>query len=344
MGAELKTALWVDRIASPDNTMGPMVPPRATSCFCPAEMAISRNIPLAAALVLTASLAHAVDCPPFFYSNLPRDREWYYGVGRDKDVGRARDMGVINLAKMVTGEVGGWDERQIWELAGPGFDRATVAATVGEMLPGRASLLGGWEQDDHVRCKGQSYVLVRVEKSRVNHFIRHDKKLQRNLRRKLPFGNAETKVESPAPVPVTETISAPPDADDLQFKGFQPSEGSSKTSDLLGGVLVLLIPGGVQFAGADQENDGLLKGLFTLGATGGLIATSISWESYSHSSSGSPAARATAHRAANNALALATVVHLWGIRSGWRMLDAKTGGVSLAPTERGVEVAWSRRF
>ena len=70
-------------------------------------------------------------CPPSWYSSLPRDGEWYYGVGKGADAEAARENAHLNLEKQVGGEP------------------------------------VGWEQDDFQECQNEQYALVRVEKSRV---------------------------------------------------------------------------------------------------------------------------------------------------------------------------------
>ena len=80
--------------------------------------------------------------PPAFYESLPRDREWYYGVGKSSDTANARDAAVENLAKQVRGD----------------------------LFAGSAPLVG-WEQDDSRRCDGVSYVLVRIEKEQAQKSI-----------------------------------------------------------------------------------------------------------------------------------------------------------------------------
>ncbi len=127
---------------------------------------------LATALLLLASAAAAKeDCvPPAFYTSLPRDREWYYGVARDPDTDKARDQALRNLGKQVGGDVEGWPKEKVAAVAGPCRDKWEVAASVGKLLP-RSTLLAGWEQDDFLRCGGFSYVLVRIEKERVERFM-----------------------------------------------------------------------------------------------------------------------------------------------------------------------------
>ncbi len=121
------------------------------------------------------------DCvPPTFYTNLPRDREYYYGVSRDSDTDHARDLAIRNLGKQVTGEVEGWEQAKVDEIAGPGQDRWKVAASVGKLLPG-STLLAGWEQDDFGRCNGYSYVLVRIEKERVERFVRGSAQFKKDV-------------------------------------------------------------------------------------------------------------------------------------------------------------------
>ncbi len=128
-----------------------------------------RFVPLL--LLAAVSAAAKEDCvPPAFYTSLPRDREWFYGVARDPDTDKARDQALRNLAKQVGGEVEGWPKEKVAAVAGPCRDKWEVAASVGKLLP-RSSLLAGWEQDDFERCAGFSYVLVRVEKERVERFM-----------------------------------------------------------------------------------------------------------------------------------------------------------------------------
>lgn len=119
-----------------------------------------------------AAPARAADCvPPAFYTSLPRDREWYYGVARDPDTDKARDLAIRNLGKQAAGDIEGWDAKDVEAVAGPCRDKWEVAASVGKLLP-KSSLLAGWEQDDFERCGAQSYVLVRIEKDRVARFVR----------------------------------------------------------------------------------------------------------------------------------------------------------------------------
>lgn len=108
--------------------------------------------------------------PPAFYRSLARDRDWYYGVGKNPDTDKARDAALINLAKQVTGNVGTSNDSRIRDIAGPGQGQLEVADKIGNLLP-QSNLLAGWEQDDHQRCNGISYVLIRIEKERVNKFI-----------------------------------------------------------------------------------------------------------------------------------------------------------------------------
>jgi hypothetical protein len=135
------------------------------------------------ALLAFAAVAAAAreQCePPTFYKSLPRDREFYYGVARATDTDQARDQAIRNLAKQATGEVEGWSQEAIDHLAGPGQDRWEVASAVGRLLPS-SSLLAGWEQDDFARCQGESYVLVRIEKARVERFVQGSSKFQGDL-------------------------------------------------------------------------------------------------------------------------------------------------------------------
>jgi hypothetical protein len=127
------------------------------------------------------SAAAKDDCvPPTFYTSLPRDRDYYYGVARDGDTDKAREQAIRNLGKQVTGEVEGWPADKIQEVAGPGRDKWEVAASVGRLLP-KSSLLAGWEQDGFERCGAFSYVLVRVEKDRVERFVRGSEKFKKEV-------------------------------------------------------------------------------------------------------------------------------------------------------------------
>lgn len=133
-------------------------------------------------LLLGATAANAKDdcAPPTFYTSLPRDRDYYYGVARDGDTDKAREQAIRNLGKQVTGDVEGWPAEKIAEVAGPGRDKWEVAAKVGKLLP-RSSLLAGWEQDGFERCGAYSYVLVRVEKDRVEKFVRGSEKFKKEV-------------------------------------------------------------------------------------------------------------------------------------------------------------------
>jgi hypothetical protein len=132
-------------------------------------------------LLALAASAAAEDCaPPSFYTSLPRDRDYYYGVARDPDTDKARDQAIRNLGKQVTGEVEGWSQDKIDEVAGPCQDKWEVAARVGKLLPASA-LLSGWEQDAFERCGNFSYVLVRVEKDRVERFVRGSDKFKKDV-------------------------------------------------------------------------------------------------------------------------------------------------------------------
>src|ERR1700674_2608681 len=103
---------------------------------------------LAHSLIWSSSDAGATDCvPPGFFTSLPRDNEWFYGVARDTDTEKAREAAVQNLGKQVSGGIEGWDDRQISEIAGPGQDRARVTEAVETILS--QTPLAGWEQDDH---------------------------------------------------------------------------------------------------------------------------------------------------------------------------------------------------
>lgn len=81
-------------------------------------------------------------CEPAFYRSLPRDRDWYYGAGKDRDTEKARAAALSSLAKQATG-----------------------ISTDGGALRG---LVAGWEQDDQQSCNGASYVLVRIQKKLVD--------------------------------------------------------------------------------------------------------------------------------------------------------------------------------
>jgi hypothetical protein len=137
---------------------------------------------LPAILLLTGAVsALAEDCvPPVFYTSLPRDRDYYYGVARETDTDKARDLAIRNLGKQVSGDVEGWDQDRIDALAGPCQDKFQVAANIGRLLP-KSTLLAGWEQDDFARCRGYSYVLVRIERDRVGRFIKESRKFRGDL-------------------------------------------------------------------------------------------------------------------------------------------------------------------
>lgn len=143
-------------------------------------------------LLATAAVAKEDCIPPGFYTSLPRDREWYYGVARDPDTDKAREQALRNLAKQAAGDVEAWPKEKIAELA-PCRDQWEVAAGVGKLLP-RSSLLAGWEQDDFERCAGQSYVLVRIEKERVERFLKGSDKFKSDLAASL--GKRLDKVEA----------------------------------------------------------------------------------------------------------------------------------------------------
>lgn len=115
--------------------------------------------------------------PPVFYQSVPRDSDWYYGVGKDIDTDRARDIALINLGKQVTGSLQGIDSASMSQIVEMGVDRTRASETIGNLLPS-SSLLAGWEQDDHSRCAGISYVLVRIEKIRVTRFLKEDQKFR----------------------------------------------------------------------------------------------------------------------------------------------------------------------
>ena len=136
---------------------------------------------LIALFALAVPAAAKEDCdPPSFYTSLPRDREYYYGVARDPDTDKAREQAIRNLGKQVTGDLEGWSQDKIDEVAGPCRDKWEVAASVGKLLPASA-LLAGWEQDGFERCDGRSYVLVRVEKDRVERFVRGSDKFKKDV-------------------------------------------------------------------------------------------------------------------------------------------------------------------
>ncbi len=139
--------------------------------------------PLALLLLTVCSAAAAAkdDCdPPPWYTSLPRDRDYYYGVARDPDTDRARDQALRNLGKQVTGDIEGWPADKIAEVAGPCRDKWEVAAGVGRLLP-KSALLAGWEQDGFERCNGFSYTLVRVEKDRVERFVRGSDRFKKDV-------------------------------------------------------------------------------------------------------------------------------------------------------------------
>ncbi|MCX5794230.1 MAG: hypothetical protein NTY77_01885 [Elusimicrobia bacterium] len=115
--------------------------------------------------------------PPSFYTSLPRDREWYYGVAKDPDTDKARLQAIKNLGKQVTGDLEVWDSTDVEKVAGPGRDRWEVAKEVGRLLP-QSTLLAGWEQDDFEKCNDYSYVLVRIEKERVKKFVQENAKFK----------------------------------------------------------------------------------------------------------------------------------------------------------------------
>ncbi len=135
--------------------------------------------------ILAPDLAYAKGCePPAFYRSLPRDREWYYGAGKGADAGKARDQAIRSLGKQVTGDVEGWDEAAIDGVAGAGHDRWDVAKKIGALLP-RSTLLSGLEQDDSDQCDGVSYAMVRVEKARVDRFLKESSKFKSDLAESL---------------------------------------------------------------------------------------------------------------------------------------------------------------
>lgn len=145
-------------------------------------------------LLFALSASAKEDCvPPAFYTSLPRDREWYYGVARDPDTDKAREQALRNLAKQAAGDVEAWPNEKVTALAGPCRDKWEVAAGVGKLLP-TSSLLAGWEQDDFERCAGQSYVLVRIQKERVERFLKESGKFKKDLVASL--GRRLEKVES----------------------------------------------------------------------------------------------------------------------------------------------------
>jgi len=135
---------------------------------------------LLAVLLAPAALAAENCVPPTFYTSLPRDRDYYYGVARDPDTDKARDLAIRNLGKQVSGDVEGWSQDRLDALAGPCRDKFQVAASVGRLLP-KSDLLAGWEQDDFERCAGFSYVLVRIEKERVARFLRESRTFRKDL-------------------------------------------------------------------------------------------------------------------------------------------------------------------
>jgi hypothetical protein len=98
---------------------------------------------------------------PWFYEKVPRDDEWYYGVGKDPDTDRARIAALSNLVAQATGRVGGGESGRESGRASPDENAAED----------RAGLLAGWEQDDFGRCDAISYVLVRIEKARVRSYL-----------------------------------------------------------------------------------------------------------------------------------------------------------------------------
>jgi hypothetical protein len=132
-------------------------------------------------ITLSAAAAAKEDCdPPTWYTSLPRDRDYYYGVARDPDTDAARAQALRNLGKQVTGDIEGWPAEKIAEVAGPCRDKWEVAAGVGQLLP-KSTLLAGWEQDGFERCAGFSYTLVRVEKDRVERFVRGSDKFKKEV-------------------------------------------------------------------------------------------------------------------------------------------------------------------
>ncbi len=141
------------------------------------------RIVLAALALLAAACAAraADDCtPPTFYTSLPRDQDYYYGVARDPDTELAREAAIRNLGRQAGAEVEGWSAERVAALAGPCRDKFQVAAGVGRLLP-KSDLLSGWEQDDFARCGGFSYVLVRIEKERVARFLKESARFHREL-------------------------------------------------------------------------------------------------------------------------------------------------------------------
>ena len=131
-------------------------------------------------LCWTAGSVSAENCsPPNFYTSLPRDRDWFYGVARDSDTDRARDAAVRNLGKQVSGGIEGWDEKQAAAIARHGRDRASADKAVDAVLI--KTPLAGWEQDDFVRCSGYSYVLVRIQKEKARAFFRENKILEKTI-------------------------------------------------------------------------------------------------------------------------------------------------------------------
>lgn len=136
---------------------------------------------LLALLSAPAPASAADDCAaPTWYTSLPRDREYYYGVARATDTEAARQGALRNLAKQVTGEIEGWPTDKVAEVAGPCRDKWEVAASVGRLLPS-SSLLSGWEQDGFESCGANRFVLVRVEKDRVERFVRGSDRFKKEV-------------------------------------------------------------------------------------------------------------------------------------------------------------------
>gem|GEM_PF-1709509 len=135
-------------------------------------------------LVPTASSGKEDCTPPGFYASLPRDAEWFYGTAKDPDTDKAREHAIRNLGRQASGDIDGWTEADVDQLAGAGRDRAAVEQSVGRLLPS-STLLAGWEQDDFARCGGYSYVLVRIEKGAVRKFIKENRKFKDDLLQSL---------------------------------------------------------------------------------------------------------------------------------------------------------------
>ncbi len=138
---------------------------------------------IAVLLNIQAGVAVAEQCPPGFYVSLPRDNDWYYGAGKGIDPEQARNDALRHLGKQVTGDLDYWEKTDIEKLAGPGQDRITVSEEVGDLLPDSAikGVFQGWEQDDRAQCKEGYYAMVRVQKDKVDRFIRENRKFKDSL-------------------------------------------------------------------------------------------------------------------------------------------------------------------